>query len=228
LITLSIILSLALILVLPSVAIADTTVDTASSWDGTTYISQFGKPNTATYGQTITAPTWVTAIKSFSFYLKVPTTVKLRGYIYAWDGTKATGPALWTSATISAPGDDAFHEVTFNPGSVAITPGQQYVLFASISDVYDEISADDKGSWGRNNNPYTGGTFVFLNNGNTSSQWTSTTWSTIAQDLAFKLVFAGDAPAPPDVPEPGSFMLLGSGILALGGVGAFHSRFRKK
>ena len=48
----------------------------------------------------------------------------VRGEVYAWDGQKATGSALWESKakTISY-ADSDFHKQTFKTGPLPLTPG---------------------------------------------------------------------------------------------------------
>ena len=78
-------------------ALADTVIDTTPQAD--TSICPFGYPDTATYGQVITAPADDTQLDSFTFFMAISTgTVVMRGEVYAWDGQKATGPNLFESA----------------------------------------------------------------------------------------------------------------------------------
>lgn len=156
-------------------------------------ISAFGVPNTASYGQVITADALHAKLSSFSFEMNLPSTVAMRGEVYAWDGTKATGPALFESSPVSTSGSGNFELITFNAGGVALTPGQKYVLFASTS--RDQAGHSGTGSWQYfNGDFYSGGSFVFLNNGGAPSQWTTSTWTQDStKDLAFQARF--DLPA---------------------------------
>jgi len=170
---------------------AVTTIDTTPDWDGKTTIQAFGYPDTATYGQVVTVPvTGDNVLQSFSFYMKLPNTCTFRGYVYAWDGTKATGSALYESPTGATKGSGNFEEVHFETGGVAMTPGAQYVLFASTS----KDAGSGSGPWGaiyQDVYPGSGNTFVFLNNGTDTSAWTSLSWTVISSsyDLAFKATF---------------------------------------
>ncbi|HVN56056.1 MAG TPA: hypothetical protein VMT46_17120 [Anaerolineaceae bacterium] len=178
----------------PDVAAATPpSIDTTSNWDGATYISSFGMPNTATYGQTLTM-TETATLTQFSFYMKQLTTTIFRGYVFAWDGTKATGDPLFESAPMSTTQGTNFEEVVFYiPSGVVLNAGQQYVLAASTSK--DPAQPPDAGKWGAlpNNTAYTGGQFYFLNNGSDATQWASVAWSTIAEDLAFKAILVRPA-----------------------------------
>ncbi len=187
-------------------------IDTTPSWDGSNAVSPFGNPNTATYGQTITAPAGGATLTDFTFYMKVPSSCVFRGEVYAWDGTKATGAALWEGAPTTT-NDTAFNPVTFNTGGVALTGGQQYVLFASVS----KDPATGSGIWGFIlADAYPGGDFVFMNNGYDPSQWTASTWDGFpGTDLAFKVDFVSSAAVPDATASlPYTFTITASGSTA--------------
>jgi hypothetical protein len=162
-------------------------IDTTPYWDGVEYISSFGMPNTATYGQTISMTEGSATLTQFSFFMAVTPTAVFRGFVFGWDGSKATGTPLFESAPMSTTQGVNFEEVVFNiPNGMVLNADQQYVLFASTS--IDPAQPNSAGKWGAiiTNTVYSGGQFVYLNNGDNPSLWTSTAWSTIAQDLAFK------------------------------------------
>ena len=69
-------LTCAALLVLPSTGHAATTVGSLGSWNGSQRILAFGEPETATYGEVVTAPAEENRLNSFKFYLKVPTKLK--------------------------------------------------------------------------------------------------------------------------------------------------------
>jgi hypothetical protein len=173
---------------------AVTTIDTTPYWDGSSSVAEFGYPDTATYGQVVTAPlTSDTVLKSFSFYMNLPDTCTFRGYVYLWDGSKAAGSALYESPTMSTTGSGNFEEITFNTGGIALTPGYQYVLFASTS----KDTGSGVGIWGQPQDqdvyPGSGNGFVYINNGADASQWTLYNWDQnflgTDGDLAFKATF---------------------------------------
>lgn len=172
-------------------ASAATTIDTVAGWNGAEYVHSFGHSDTQTYGQTITAPVTSDCLSSFAFYINGPSSMNFRGEVYAWDGSKATGPNLYESPPVHTSGSGGFEQVVFNTGSICLTPGQQYVLFASTSK--DAGSGD--GQWGaRTDDPYTGGSYVYINNSD-ASQWT-TNWDGLnggyagpAADVAFTATF---------------------------------------
>jgi len=69
---------------------------------------------------------------------------------------------------------------------IVLSAGQQYVLFASTSK--DPAQPNAAGKWGAvvTNTVYSGGQFVYLNNGADPALWTSRSWSAIIYDLAFR------------------------------------------
>ncbi|MCX6628319.1 MAG: hypothetical protein NTW28_11905 [Candidatus Solibacter sp.] len=216
--------STALLTLLVAPALAQGPINTIPVWNGTTFISSFGVTNTATYGETITVSAGASALNSFAFEIgNCSASVTFRGAIYAWDGTKATGASLFESATTSVAPGSTYTLVTFNTGGLVL-PAGTYVLLASTS--RDQSGAPSSSCrWGSvgNNTAYAGGTFVYLNNGPNPSEWTTNTWSTIAQDLAFQvdgLVLPSSTPAQA-APAASTISLL-IGFAALAAVGLFQ------
>ncbi len=188
-------------------------------------ICPFGVPDTSTYGQTITIPAGVSSIASFGFEMaNVPATVDFRGEIYLWDAVNslATGAALYESSVTSTTGATP-QLVTFTPaGGVPVTPGQQYVIFASTS--RDHAGASGTGCWEHSSTDlYPSGEFVFLNDGGDASQWTTQSWTAYGGDLGFVVTFDA-APAIPTLTEWA--MILFS--LGLAGSAAVHLQRRRR
>ncbi len=194
--------------VLAAAVQAQTTIDTTTSWIGSSGVGNFGLPNTATYGQTITCPVSDTTLTSFSFEMNLPDTCTFKGYVYAWNGSEASGGSLYTSGITSTAGT-GFQQVTFNTGNLDLKAGASYVLFASASEVPTSAGT---GSWGFiGTDVYSGGGFVYNNSGTDPSQWTTASWDQWpdGEDLAFKATFI----AP--VPEPSTLALALVGGLSL-------------
>jgi hypothetical protein len=130
---------------------ARTVIDTTDSWNGTKALFTFGRPEAATYGQVVTVPAGDTVLDSFTFYMRelpfTATTMTFRGEVYAWDGSKATGPALWESAPRSLTHTSTFQEITFPTGGVTLARGRQYVLFASVSKDYEQNADPSFAEW---------------------------------------------------------------------------------
>src|SRR4051794_35416036 len=97
-------------------------------------IGSWGVTDTATFGQTLTVPVSDITLKSFSFELGGPDAgagdvdggpIDYKALVYLWDGSKASGPALFDSgpATFTAPGS-GFTTLTFTP-NISVVGGQQ-------------------------------------------------------------------------------------------------------
>lgn len=193
---------------------AQTVIETLTSWNGSSDVFSFTDPSstTQTYGQTITIPAIQNVLTSFTFEIKLPASVTFAGYVYAWDGAEATGPALYASAPMNTAGSGNFEAITFNVGSLNLQSGSQYVLFASTTGLTS--SAPGSGSFGFNSsNPYANGLYVFTNQ-TTSASWTTTAWTQnwngTGSDLAFRVTL---------VPEPSTLLLLAGGLVPLAFLG---------
>ena len=202
---------------------AATLIDTTPTWNGTQAISTFGEPNTATYGQTFTVGS-DNVLNDFTFWLNDSTSqpISFAGYVMAWDGSKAAGSILYQSGQRSTTGAAGMEQFTFNTGGTTLASGQQYVAFLSASNFFDGIASE--GSMGYLGDVYSGGGFVFNNNGSNFSQLTTQAWENRLgpNDAAFRANFAaGSAQA---VPEPSSSL----GLLAFGGFVAGKILKRKK
>ena len=212
---------------------AQTTIQTTSFWDGSQETQFFGKPNTATYGQTFVVPSSDNVLNSFSFFLRDlggGADLEFQGYIAAFDPTigvsRIVGSTLFESAVRSGPTTTAtFTRSDFDVGSLYLTPGSTYVAFLSAAGHFGGISLlDALTSAGQIqtpvNDPYAPGHFVFSQNVDDFSLLSTVPWSSFdGGDLAFELRFAGGAePSPGVVPEPSTVLLMGTGmgILLLG------------
>lgn len=167
------------------------TIDTYIDWTGA-YAGLFSRPETPTFGQVITVPADETDLLRFRFYLGHQAGtghLVLRGEVYAWNGTMATGQALWEGAPrrIAYRGGD-FHRVGFHAGGIALAAGAQYVLFASISKDYRQATPGYGLKWASvSDRSYRPGTFVYLSDRGDESRWTSESWrADYGPDLAFK------------------------------------------
>ncbi|HVX90736.1 MAG TPA: hypothetical protein VHC20_03830 [Candidatus Paceibacterota bacterium] len=176
-------------------------IGTYKYWDGSNYIYPFGcnVPSPTTFGEVVTAPVGKSHLNKFTFSLKnfdgERGSMILRGFVYAWDGTKATGDALYESKgrTIAFQ-DDAFHSESFNTGGVAVLSGSQYVIFASMGTTrkdYGRCTRPYNLGWGYiGEDVYTGGYFVFSYDNR--RRWTEPPgWEGLGpKDLAFEADFS--------------------------------------
>jgi len=169
-------------------------IDTNPQWNGITFISSWGVPNTATSGQTITPTGAQTRLSSFTFQLNQQsgTAPQYQAFVYQWDATnqRITGSALFASSVFTAPSGATFTPVTINTGNVVLTPGQQYVLFLTTSTITGQPPGSYRYGALTNNTAYGGGQFVFQNNGTTFNQLSANPWSSIAEDLAFQAIMS--------------------------------------
>ncbi len=196
---------------------------------GGSFIQSWGKdagtPNTQTYGQTITALT-SRILTTFSFWLgrtstNFPTpsnpSLSFRAYVYEWNAgaSMATGSALYTSGVVTHNASPAtpFTEYAFLTGGLSLSPGNTYALFLSTSG----LAGDGHIQWeAAPTDEYSGGGFIFLNNGEDASAFTTDTWSSgFTSDLHFSATFEGVSST---VPEPSTWVMMITGLLALGGV----------
>lgn len=172
------------------------TIDTYSGWDGSSYLYPFGAPDTSTYGQVVTVPDGKKKLKYFSFYQATADgypsgTILLRGEVYGWDGTKAT-TEVWESAKAKklklTAGDPEFQQVKFKTKGAKLKPGQQYVMFATISKDYEEQTSGVASKWATNySDVLPGGYTVYINDTGDEGRWTTEAWSQITTyDFAMK------------------------------------------
>ncbi len=124
--------------------------------------------------------------------MDLPAELVFRGFVYAWDGTKATGPELFQSAAVHTSGV-GMESITFATPEIPVVVGQQYVLFASIALDFAADVGKGMGPWGiATPSTYADGSFVYLPTGADSSQWTSTDWNQfvfVTADAAFSATF---------------------------------------
>lgn len=202
------VLGLLLSFALMPAAYADT-ISTLDQWDGSldSSVAPFGTPDTATYGQTITTGNTAQLLQSFSFNLTA-LDAAFTVEVGTWTGTNV-GEVLYRSDPFSFTAQSEFTEITASPG-VTLNANSQYVLYFTTSGIQDnQVSTNSFGFTA--DTAYTGGTFVYLNNGNDREQLTSAPWNTtLGGDLAFSATLA-------PVPEPSTYglMLLGLGLLGV-------------
>ncbi|MBX3596017.1 MAG: autotransporter outer membrane beta-barrel domain-containing protein [Rhizobiaceae bacterium] len=167
-------------------------IDTYSAWDGTNFISSFGVLNTATYGQTITPTADQTNLTDFTFYLNLGSGsgVQAQAYIYEWDSaaSRITGTALYQSGIFAAPTTATYDPVTLTTGGVTLVPGTTYAVFFTTSNITGQSNSSYR--WASvDDTVYSGGQFIYMNNGTNFANLLANTWSSISMDLAFVMNF---------------------------------------
>ena len=114
----------------------------------------------------------------------------VRAHVYRWDAVnnKVQGASLYESLPRTiAFANSNFHGQNFVPPNINVTPGAQYVLFASIDWEYVDCTNSYQLAWGASaSDPYSGGAFFYNNDTGNDLQW-SAAWNTFpGYDLAFK------------------------------------------
>ncbi len=210
-------LLLAMLLALALFAVPSFAQTQYNSFDGyNPYWHPLGYPDTSTYGETFTAPTNGNAfLQDFSLYLAGPYTsgdIVMGAYLATWNGSYA-GNLLWSSSEIDYP-NTGNAQLTFTPG-VQLEAGQNYIVFLSVSQYYGQSSGQTYISGGNGSCP--GCAFAYFNNGGNFNELFNTPWdaSGLQPDFAFTADFT---PGPGTVPEPGTFLLLGTGLFGALGV----------
>lgn len=210
---------------------AETTIDTTRPYIGSW--QTFGVPNAATIGQTFTVG-GDNVLNSFSLFLNdsISSPINFKAYIFAWNGTNATGSALYASSLLTFSGSSVAQpqEFAFNTGALALTTGLQYVAFFSTSGFQAGQPASIAampyaGVFG--SDQLAGGGVVYSYNENDFAALTSAPWSLnntnngTSGDIWFKASFNEVTAA---VPEPSTWALM---LLGFAGLGfAAHRRSR--
>lgn len=191
-------------------------IDTTPAWDQIHGIDPWGADEraTSTYGQTFTVGSVDTVLSSFSFYM-TSANVRYQAYVAAWDGSKAS-QIIWDSRVLSAnSGKPNFDFDTFkiNTGALRLSANTEYAIFFSTAGLHG--SYNDMSRWGFvGSDAYTGGHFVYTNNGNDKQALTGKEWDSahnfpaMSADLAFQVELA-------PVPEPETWLMLLAGLGAL-------------
>jgi hypothetical protein len=175
-----------------------------------------GSDSTQTYGELFTAPTnGDNNLTSFSFYTGDPIdsgNIITGAYIATWTGSNA-GSLLFSSAQITYD-NNGNEKVSVDTGGLALNGGAEYVMFLSTSNYHGQSSGSTYISQGSTNPNLLG--FVYSNNGGDFNSLFTSPWSgPLTPDWAVDLEFS-------TVPEPGSLLMLGTGIL--GGIGVLRRK----
>jgi PEP-CTERM motif len=211
------------LLVAAPVAAHAQTINTFAAWDGTSNAFPFGAGNTATYGETITAPGGL--LNNFSFWFNNNTNggaLQYSAFVGTWTGS-AVGTVLWQSGgTFTGNGSSTFVQQQFNTGGLALTTGQIYALFVNASAFIganpSTTAQDNLGA--TPTSTYAGGAYIYTNNGSNFngifSAWDQPGGTTAfcgTCDLAMVANFSAGAVSV--TPEPATMSLMATGLVGL-------------
>lgn len=191
----------ALLIAFPS-AVSAQTIDTTTSWDGSSSISAWNTDVTETIGQTITPTSSQTKLSSFTFELSQiggSTPMQYQAFVYQWNGADktTTGSALYASAVLTAPTGLAYTPVKISTGSLALTAGLQYIMFFTTTSVSQVSNGQYQFGKAPANAYLLGG--IFYSGSSDFSSLGNTQWADFGPSLAFIATFglASVSPPPP-------------------------------
>lgn len=178
------------------------TIDTTPAWNGVSNIAPWDTTITESFGQTILPTSGQTKLSSFTFEVSRSSgtnPMQYQAFVYQWNSANntVTGPALFSSAVLTAPTSGAFTPVTISTGSLALTTGAQYILLFTTTSV-TQVSNAEYALGKATGNPYPNGVLYYSGAAGPLSSGIS--WVNFGGALAFIATFASSgSTSPPPV-----------------------------
>jgi len=151
---------------------------TIDNWDGfdEDYTHEFGcGGDVSTVGAVITVPAGMHTLKKFTFSwqgLVSQGQMVVRGEVYAWNGTMATGDVLGESAPLTVVAGHYWRPMKFKVDA-AVRPGGQYIIFESVDKDWEVCTS---GFGGYPESSYDGPTVYEQSNAGDETRWTTAGW----------------------------------------------------
>lgn len=188
----------------------------------------FGKSSTATYGQTFVTPVGFNYLQNFSFWLSNDpglaaansSSLRFRAYVMQWDAVNghAIGDALYSSTVRSGP-TALSQRYDFASTNTLLNASLKYVAFVSASGLFGTIGAAEATAGMETSllGGYTGGQFVFADNGDNFGLLKTDAWLLSGDFPDYQARFNANfsRAAITAVPEPSSLILLVTGLSSL-------------
>ncbi|WFR77564.1 FxDxF family PEP-CTERM protein [Janthinobacterium rivuli] len=168
-------------------------------------ISSLGAPDTTSYGETLTT-SFEGVLQDFSFYATAGNNGNVGLIIATWDGSKAIGPALYTSSPIAYSG--GVQTLVANEINLTLLVGVKYIAFLTTAGIDNPISSVTM--QGSTADAGLGGKFAYLNSDGANPLDLNGAWNHHSvSNMAYT------ANITPVVPEPETYgmMLAGLGLI---------------